>query len=240
MKKVALIIGASSGIGKELVKTLVDDGYSVLALSRKEELLIELQNYNSEQIKIETIDIAQTDILNEKLTNIVSKIRRLDLFVLSAGIGLENMDLDYEIEKKTIDTNVAGFTICMDWAYKFFEKQGYGHIVAITSIAGLRGNYSAPSYNASKSYQSNYLEGLRQKSKKQNYNITITDIRPGFVDTQMAKGEGIFWMSDVKKATNQIYQAIKNKKQIAYISRRWVLIAMILKICPNFIYDRYL
>jgi short-subunit dehydrogenase len=62
-------------------------------------------------------------------------------------------------------------------------------------VAGIRGSRQAPSYNATKSYQINYLEGLRQKSRK---SIFVTDIRPGLVDTDMAKGEGLFWVMPVE------------------------------------------
>ena len=84
----------------------------------------------------------------------------------------------------------------------------------------------------------NYFEGLRQKVKKLNLPITITDIRPGLVKTEMAKGEGLFWVMAIEKATNQIFNAIKKKKKIAYITKRWLLIATVIKLLPRFIYDR--
>jgi short-subunit dehydrogenase len=146
--------------------------------------------------------------------------------------------LDFEIEKCTIDTNVTGFTCIADWAFKYFEKQKYGHLVALTSIGGLRGSRLAPSYNATKAYQMNYMEGLRQRVTKRKKQIFITDIRPGLVDTEMAKGEGLFWVMPVDKAARQIFGAIKKKRKIAYITKRWGLIATILKLIPGPVYDR--
>ena len=116
----------------------------------------------------------------------------LDLLVLSSGIGELNMDLDFLIEKQTIGTNVVGFTCICDWAFTYFAQQQSGHLTAITSVAGLRGSRYAPAYNATKAYQINYLEALRQKAASLQKNLFITDIRPGFVDTAMAKGEGLF------------------------------------------------
>jgi len=110
--------------------------------------------------------------------------------------------------------------------------------VAISSIAGLRGSRIAPAYNASKAYQINYLEGLRQRGKKLGKPIVVTDVRPGFVDTPMAKGEGQFWVAKKEKAAHQIFQMIKQKKDIGYVTRRWRIIAIILKGLPSWVYIR--
>ena len=82
------------------------------------------------------------------------------------------------------------------------------------------------------------MEGLRQKESKLKTKISITDVRPGFVDTNMSKGEGQFWVSTVEKATQKIFDAIKNKKKIVYVTKRWRLIAIILKRIRMQIYDR--
>ena len=105
-------------------------------------------------------------------------------------------------------------------------------------MGGLRGSSNAPAYNATKAFQINYLEGLRQKATKLKIPIFVNDIRPGFVDTAMAKGEGQFWVTTIEKATNQILQAIKKKRKVVYITKRWKLVAAILKRIPQQIYDR--
>lgn len=170
--------------------------------------------------------------------NLVTELGGLDLLVISSGTGDLNERLDFKIEKVTIDTNVTGFTLVADWTFNYFQHQKYGHLVAISSIAGLRGSRQARAYNATKAYQINYLEGLRQKATKLNYSIFVTDIRPGFVDTAMAKGEGQFWVSTVDKATKQVFLAIINKKKVAYITKRWKLIAILLKSLPRLLYDK--
>ena len=119
----------------------------------------------------------------------------------------------------------------------FFQYQKHGHLVGISSIAGLRGSGQTPSYNATKAFQINYLEGLRQKSNKLK-NIVITDIRPGFVKTRMAKGDGQFWVAPPKKAAEQILNAIKKKRKIVYVTKRWSLIAIVLRLLPKFVYDK--
>lgn len=160
------------------------------------------------------------------------------MLIISSGAGDINDKLDFEIEKKTIDTNVTGFTCIADWTFNYFKKQTYGHLVAITSIGGLRGSRAAPSYCATKAYQINYLEGLRQKVTKENTQIVITDIRPGLVNTAMAKGEGLFWVMPVEKTVRQIYGAIKKKKRVAYVTKRWSVLGRILKQIPGSIFEK--
>lgn len=119
--------------------------------------------------------------------------------------------------KKMIDLNVTAFTLLADWAYRFFRQQGNGQLIAISSIAGIRGMRHAPAYNASKAYQISYLEALRQKTYHLKLPITVTDIRPGFVDTPNAKGEGRFWQASVAKASRQIYAAIRARKKLSIL-----------------------
>jgi short-subunit dehydrogenase len=237
MKK-AIIIGASSGIGKGLAKLLTENDYKVGITGRRTTLLNELKETNTDSFLIKTIDITETKTSIEKLKELTSELGGLDLLILSSGIGDLNERLDFEIERKVIDLNVIGFTNIIDWAFNYFEKQEFGHIVAISSVAGIRGSRQAPSYNATKSYQINYLEGLRQKSTKSKKPIFVTDIRPGLVDTDMAKGEGLFWVMPVQKVTKQIFKGIKNKSKVVYVTKRWGLIGRLLKIMPRFIYDR--
>jgi short-subunit dehydrogenase len=94
----------------------------------------------------------------------------------------------------------------------------------------------APAYNATKSYQINYIEGLQKKTTKLNLSVFITDVRPGFVDTDMAKGDGKFWVSSIEKAAQHILRTIEKKKQVVYITKRWWFIGTLLKIRPRNIY----
>ena len=236
MKK-AVIVGASSGIGNALVKIFVENDYKVGITGRRKTELETFKESNPKQISISVFDCT-TENNTQKLTELVTKIGGLDLLVLSSGIGDLNKKLEFKKENSTNQLNVIAFTEIVGWAFNYFEKQGKGHLVAISSIAGLRGSRMAPAYNASKAYQINYLEGLRQKAMNSKKQIYVTDIRPGFVDTEMAKGDGQFWVSTKEKAAKQIYGLIKNKKNIGYVSKRWRLISLILKIMPNGMYKK--
>ena len=236
--KRAIIVGASSGIGKELARLLAGDKFRVGITGRRLELLEELKSQNPDNFAISNFDIREPENAVEKLEMLTAELGGLDLIIISSGTGDINPGLDFGIEKNTIDTNVTGFTCVADWAFNYFRNQGHGHLVAISSIAGIRGSAEGPAYNASKAYQINYLEGLRQKARKSKLPIYITDIRPGLVDTGMAKGDGLFWVMPVEKAARQIHKAITKRKRVATVTRRWRFVAMLLKIMPRSIYER--
>lgn len=235
MKK-AIIIGASSGIGRELAKILSKDHYILGLAARRVELLVQLQKELNTDSFVKRIDISEQDEAMGQLVELINEMKDIDLIVITSGTGFINKELDWKKEKQTIDVNVHGVTSMINVSLKYFMEKNSGQLVVISSLASLRGSSDAPAYNASKAYISNYLEGMRCKTKKNKTNITITDIRPGLIDTEMAKGDGLFWVQPTQKAAHQIYRKIKQKKEIAYITKRWRIVALIVKHIPNWIY----
>jgi short-subunit dehydrogenase len=240
MSKHAVIFGATSGIGKELAKLLIADNYKVVITGRRKEKLETIKSENPDQYIIkqhDITDVASTDILFKE---IVEELKTVDLIVSSSGVGGANYNLDWEIEYNTIMTNVLGTTKVYDLAYNLFKNQGFGHLVGISSIAGVRGNRHVPCYFASKSFQNSYLESLWMKANRsKKAHIYVTDIVPGFVETKMATGN-TFWKAPLDRATKQIYTAIKKKKKKAYITRRWRIVAILIRIMPAKIVMKYL
>ena len=177
----------------------------------------------------------------KKIKNFIEIVGGLDLLILSAGIGNLNRNRGFDAENKANKLNVLAFTEIADYSYRFFENQGYGHFIAITSVSGLFGSCVAPAYHAAKSYQITYLEGLCQKARKARLAgkaIHVTDIRPGYVRTPMTEGKKMFWAATTEKAGKQIYKNIKNKKEFAYVSRRWLIVALLIKALPNWLLIR--
>jgi short-subunit dehydrogenase len=123
-------------------------------------------------------------------------------------------------------------------AFNYYKSVKKGSIAAISSIASIRGSDDAPAYNASKAFVTNYMDGLRRKSIKEKLNINITTIMPGLVDTQMAKGEGLFWVEPVDLIAKQIIRGIWKKKAELVVSNRWKLISILLKLLPSWLYYR--
>jgi len=237
MKK-AIVIGASSGIGRQLAKVLAENDYVVGLVGRRTELLQELQHEITTESYISSFDISRLVEARSSLEALIQEMNGVELIVISAGCGFLNPDLDFTKEKETIDVNVLGYTAMVNVAFKYFCVQGIGHIVGVSSIAAFRGSAEAPAYSASKAFISNYMEGVRKKVYKLGISITMTDIQPGFVNTAMAQGEGLFWLATPEKAAQQIYRAIVNKKSRAYVTKRWRIIAWVLKILPDWLYNK--
>ena len=238
MTKKAIIIGATSGIGKELAKIFSQNDYIVGLAGRRTHLLDELKNELPNNSFPKHIDISKTDKAIKQLEDLIAEMEGVDIIVISSGVGYVNKDLQWSQEKETIDVNVSGFSAMANVAIHYFLSKGSGHLVGISSIAALRGDGDAPAYNASKAFVSNYMEGLRKKVVKLGLSITVTDIQPGFVDTAMAKGDGLFWVASPRKAAQQIYNAIERKRKHAYITKRWRLMGWLMKVMPEFIYNR--
>lgn len=237
MRKI-IVLGATSGIGREVARLYAAHGCKVCAGGRREELLLELKAEFPDRILMHPVDIADILSVESCLEEMVNQLGGLDLLFLSSGTGQRNSELNPAPEQVTVETNVAGFTAVVDWAFRYFRNNGGGHIAAISSIAGLRGNRYSPAYSASKAYNMNYLQSLRQLAHYQKLRIFVTDVRPGFVDTVMAQGEGVFWLAPVQKAARQIVRAVDKKRGIVYVTKRWRYVALLIKIIPRFIFER--
>lgn len=233
-----VIIGATSGIGKALFMKYANADNRIGIVGRRANLLNELsQEYPSKTITAKA-DITNLEEIYQAINALHKELEHIDLAIVCSGTGDINAKLDFIIDRPIIDTNVVGWTFVIDMFYHIFEQQGSGHLVAITSAGGLRGEPMAPAYSGTKAYQINYMEALRKKVYKSGRLIAITDIRPGLVDTAMAKGEGLFWVMPVEKVANQIISAIHKHKKIAYVTKRWHFVAIINKLLPFCLYKK--
>jgi short-subunit dehydrogenase len=241
--KKIIIIGATSGIGKALVGLYLEQGWMVGITGRRNDLLEEIRVQYPAQIITACFDVRANDNLAH-IVLLVEKLGGLDLLIYNSGYGDPSLTLEWELDKRTYETNVKGFIEIVHYAFNYFVGQGYGQIAATSSIASIRGNSWAPAYSASKAFMSVYMEGLHMKAKKMartnksKVNITITDIQPGFVNTKAAKGNGQFWVAPVEKVARQIFHAIEKKKWRVYVTRRWWLIAQLMKWAPGWMYHR--
>ncbi len=238
MKK-AIVVGASSGVGKELARILVQNDYKVGITARRENLLNELASEKPDSYVVKPFDLLETDKILNHLDELYKELEDLDLIVVSAGIIKYNVELGYDIEYKTNAVNVIAFTLISNWAFRLFREQKHGHLVGITSVAGARGWRNNPSYNASKAYQINYLEGLRNLATYQKLSLHITTIIPGYMETDMMGKTLVFWVAPVKKAAEQIYRSICKKKKVAFTYRRWRLGYFLYKRIPNILIEKF-
>ncbi|WP_038167218.1 SDR family NAD(P)-dependent oxidoreductase [Verrucomicrobium sp. BvORR106] len=227
--RTAVIAGASSGIGLALARLLASRGYRLVLLARRRELLEQIAEELPVEVVIKVMDVGDANA-PEAFSELLDQQSAVDQIYLSAGTGHLNPSLDWALEEETFRVNALGFAGMAAAAYRYFERQGRGHLVGITSIAALLGSPEAPAYNASKACASRYLDGLRMRARAAKLPVYVTDILPGFVDTAMMKAEKPFWVASPEKAAAQIVSAVDRKKGRAYVSRRWGVVALILRL----------
>lgn len=236
MKKI-IIIGATSGIGKELALRYLMAGHKVGITGRRAHLLDEIKQQFPQQTFTAAFDVIGSDNIFH-LEQLIHQLEGLDLFIYNSGFGAASKELSWELDQKTTLINVNGFVETINYAYNYFARQRHGQIAAISSISAYRGNSWAPAYGASKAYMSNYMEALSIKAYRMKLPIHITDIQPGFVLTDMAKGNKLFWMAPLEKATTQMIDAIEKKKRRVQITKRWAIVAWLFKWLPYSLYKK--
>lgn len=235
MKKKVIIIGASSGIGKSLAEKFAAEGAEV-GISARRFHLLEDMNKNG-QFVIAQMDVSHPEETLATLHEMIRNMGGLDVLVINAGIL--NHEGTWQGDLKTATVNSNGFMVLAHEAYTFFSKQGHGQILALGSIAGLKGFAENPAYCASKAFLSTYLQGLAQKAKTQKLAIHVSTIIAGFVTSDMtAKRKIKFWTCSSERAAKLIYNGAKKRKRTIYVSRRWRIVAALLWLTPNFVFER--
>jgi short-subunit dehydrogenase len=232
MKKI-VIIGATTGIGRSLSELYAQKGYEIAITGRRLHLLDDIKSaFPDVKIHCRQMDVTDVEASCKTMQELADSMNGFDVVIINAGVGFQKATAAQEMA--TIDINVRGFLGLARWSYDYFKTQKSGHIVGISSIAAVRSSPYAPEYHASKAFMSSYMEGLRFRSKKAFRHITITDIRPGYVDTPLTKGQkGMFWVASSIKAAAQIADAIERKAGVAYITKRYQLLAWLLKLLPD-------
>ena len=238
MDKKVIIIGATSGIGREVALVYIAQGWKVGIAGRRAAELEALRAEYPQQVCAQPLDVTQADA-PEKLQLLIEQMGGMDLFLLSSGIGKQNYTLDTKVELETAATNVEGFIRMTNAAYHYFEKQGYGHLAVISSIAGTKGIGAAAAYSATKGFQHMYIDALDQLARLQKLKITFTDIRPGFVATPLLKSEKKYPMlMEAPIVALDIVEAIKKKKRVAIIDARFRLLVAFWRLIPKWIWLR--
>ena len=238
MNKKVIIIGATSGIGREVALVYIAQGWTVGAAGRREAELESLRAMAPEQVFTQVLDVTKDDAAEHLLT-LINKVGGMDLFLLSSGIGKQNYTLDTEIELATAATNIEGFIRMTNAAYHYFEKQGHGHLAVISSIAGTKGLGAAAAYSATKGFQHMYMDALDQLSRMQKLNISFTDIRPGFVATPLLKSSKSYPMlMEAPIVALDIVDALERKKRVAIIDWRFRLLVGFWRLIPKWIWLR--
>ncbi len=215
MKK-AIVVGASSGIGHEVARLLIAQGWAVGVAARRIDKLTDLQAMAPERVYTTHIDVTNEDA-ETSLQQLIERMGGLDLYFHAAGIGWQNPSLNADIELKTMETNAVGFTRMIGCAYRYFANKGGG----------------------TKAMQNTYLQALEQLAACKHHNIHFTDIRPGFVDTPLLAGtHNLPMLMTTEKVARSIIKAINNRRHICVIDTRWCLLTFFWRLIPNWIWRR--
>ena len=256
MAKKAIVMGATSGIGMEVAKLLAAKGWQVGIAGRRIERLQALISQGGITC-YQQIDVTSPDA-PAQLLELIDKLGGMNLYFHSSGIGWQNNSLDIEKEMKTLETNGLGFTRMVDTAFNWFaaqsstpinnsvpeSKKKANHacqkfrIACITSIAGTKGLGAAPSYSATKRFQNHYLECLSQQAQMRHLPIAITDIRPGFVKTDLIAGSSYPLQLKPEDVAKHIVNAIENGKEVKVIDWRYDILVFLWRLIPRWLWTR--
>lgn len=250
-------MGATSGIGQEVARLLAANGYEVGIAGRREERLVQMAQATPGIVTHRQIDVTKEDAPTE-LQKLIEELGGMDLYFHSSGIGWENVALDADKELKTVETNGVGFVRMVSAAYNWFaeqradeakqraegdeqragDKERKARIACITSIARTRGLGAAPSYSATKRMQAHYLECLSQQARMRHLNIGITDIRPGFVATDLIAGSHFPLQLKAEDVARTIVRAIERGSEVVTIDWRYRLLVAAWQLIPRWLWVR--
>jgi len=254
MARKAIVMGATSGIGMEVAKLLAEQGWQVGIAGRRVERLKAAKQSHKGIVCYQQIDVTSPDA-PKFLLECIDKLGGMDLYFHSSGIGWQNNSLDIEKELKTVETNGMGFARMVDTAFNWFAERDNSaasnyevskvshvpcsyRIACITSIAGTKGLGAAPAYSATKRFQNHYLECLSQQARMRHLNISITDIRPGFVKTELITGSNYPLQLDAKDVAKSIVKAIEKGKSVKVIDWRYAVLIFFWRLIPRWIWTR--
>jgi short-subunit dehydrogenase len=197
----AIMIGNSDGIGLATTKSLLADNWHITGISRSKSPITNIAYYHR-----------VADVSHSKYSELLNEILSegpFDLCIYFAGIGEVLNPLDMSNEPRVIDVNLTGMVKTASKVIPQMVKRGRGHFIGVSSLADELISAEAPSYHASKAGFSNYLRGLSLALSSKG--IYVTNVRFGFVDTKMAKGDIKPLMMNVERAVKHIQSCIKKK-----------------------------
>ncbi len=241
MTKSVVITGASSGIGAALAHEFASRGYNIALCARRveklESLKQELAKSNS-AIKVisAALDVNELDTVPVVLKEIKASLGNVDIVIANAGItGVRRTGSgDLTVDKKVLQTNLYGAIATVDAAVAIFRKQGFGHIVGMSSFSAFRGIPGSAAYSASKAALTNYLQAVGTELYRKK-DIKVTTIHPGFIRTEIDDNIDKFpFVIDADKAVKTMVNAIeKGKSDIVVPSWPWALLRKVMPKLPE-------
>jgi NADP-dependent 3-hydroxy acid dehydrogenase YdfG len=211
--RVAVVTGASSGIGEATGRALAREGYAVALAARREdrikELAEEISSGGGKALAVPT-DVSDEQSARRLIETAKGELGSVDVLVNNAGVMLLGPILGAEIEhwQRMVNVNVLGLMYCTHAALPIMQEQGGGHIINVSSVAGRVARFGSGVYNATKFGVGAFSESLRQEGV--NYNVRVTIVEPGFVDTELqGHNENPMVVETIEKSMEEIGKVLE-------------------------------
>ncbi len=242
MKKI-VILGATSAIAQSVARNFAADGASLLLVGRDEQRLTavagDIVARGASEVQTYVCDLADHGNHEALFQAVPQKLPCFDTILIAYGTlgDQEKSQASFDVFKKEFDTNFLSVVSILEHFARVFEESGAGTLAVISSVAGDRGRKSNYAYGTAKGALSLYLQGLRNRLFSSG--VDVITIKPGFVDTPMTAHieKGPLFASSESVGRN-IYQAMKKKRNVAYVPWFWRYIMTIIKLIPECIFKR--
>ena len=238
MKKRILVLGATSTIAQEACKIWAKQGCELFLVARNQEklqaMLDDIKIRYGAEVNSYISDLSDTEQVPVVMQNIVQQMQTIDEVLIAYGTlpSQQSCEQSIQLTLGEINTNALSVIAYLTILANIFEQQKTGSLAVITSVAGDRGRASNYVYGCAKGMVSIFLSGLR--SRLHAHGVSVVDIRPGFVSTQMTSHltqKGLLWASPVKVAAG-IVKAMNKQKSTVYLPGFWKIIMKIIKAIP--------
>ena len=243
MKRKIVIVGATSAIAQQVAKQFAEANDDLLLVGRNAQRLESITNdlrlRGAGHISYQVLDLKEYDQHSQLLSRAIHELKEIDVLFVAYG-SLPNQkacEASFAMTADELNTNFLSVVSLLTLFSNYFEQRKAGSIAVITSVAGDRGRQSNYVYGAAKGALSIFLQGLRNRLAKSN--VTVLNIKPGFVDTPMTKDfkKGLLWASP-EYVAKKIVCAIDKKRSEIYVPFFWQYIMMIIKTIPERIFCR--
>lgn len=242
--KVVFLTGASSGIGEALAYEISNRGAIVGLLARRKNLLKPIaENIQKDggTASIFPCDVTDKDCVFEAAESLRSEFGKIDILIANAGIGGNNKEtrqLQPDAVRKVIDINLLGAVNSVAAVLPEMLEKKNGQLVAISSLAGVRGLPKSAAYSASKAGMTAFFESVRLDV--QNKGISVTIIQPGFIKTPLTSGRAnkMPFIMELEDSMPLFLNAIEKQKKFAAFPWQLAAVVRLGKIFPAWLYDK--
>ncbi len=243
---VAIVVGASSGIGAALARELAVQGWRVVLIARRADALQRVAEDITRRVGPDRafprpMDARAYDQIPQVYQDVLREHGRLDAVIYSAGVlhPVAPDEYNFAKDREMLEVNLVAAVAWLGQAADLFQQLGQGHIVGISSVAGDRGRVANPAYHAAKAGLTTYLESLRNRLSRRG--VHVLTVKPGFVRTPMleqAQPKRVFWVISPEQAARDIVNAMRKGKQVIYTPARWRWLMLLIQHIPSVLFRR--